>query len=198
MRQLTLWLDRFLQWVDIGSLWLARAGGALILLTVGMVVVEVLSRQFTGRSVVPATELTGYIMAISASWAFAYALVQKAHIRIDVLYAQCSVPVRSVLDLVALLSLASFSILAVTSVFDVAWSAWEKGARANTPLNTPLWIPKFLWLVGLCWFSVAVSALTVRVIIALLTRDFESVQRLAGSTSVTEELASDANRGSQI
>ncbi|HEA51329.1 hypothetical protein LCGC14_0936820 [marine sediment metagenome] len=189
LQQINNGLDRLLVGVDIGSLWLARAGGLLILLTVGLVTVEVFSRQFFGRSGVHATELTGYIMAISSSWAFAYTLMRKAHIRIDALYLTLPTSVRSVLDLVALLSLALFCILVVGAAFEVTQLSYTGGARANTPLGTPIWIPQVLWLIGLAWFGIAVIVLSLRVLFGLLSWNLEDVQKIAGSPTLDEQVA---------
>lgn len=189
LEQVTSGLDRILQGVRTGSLWLARAGGILILLTVILVTIEVLSRQFFGRSNVHATEITGYVMAISASWAFAYTLMRKAHIRIDALYLQFPVSVRGVLDLVALLSLALFCVLVVGAAFGVTEHSFTGGARANTPLGTPVWIPQALWLLGLIWFSVAVVLMSLRVLLGLIGGHVDEVQWLAGSPTLDEQIS---------
>ncbi|MBB5321564.1 TRAP transporter small permease subunit [Marinobacter oulmenensis] len=189
LEQITSGLDRILQGVQSGSLWLARAGGVLILLTVILVTLEILSRQFLGRSNLHATEITGYVMAISTSWAFAYTLVRKAHIRIDALYLKLPVGVRGVLDLIALLSLALFCVLVVGAAFGVAEHSYTGGARANTPLGTPVWIPQALWLLGLVWFSIAVMLMSLRVILSLLGGQMNDVQHLAGSPTLDEQIS---------
>ncbi|MFO7647861.1 TRAP transporter small permease subunit [Halomonas sp. 3H] len=182
-------LDRVLNGVQVGSLWMARAGGVLILMTVVLVTVEVFSRQLMGRSAVHATELTGYVMAISTSWAFAYTLLRKAHIRIDALYLNFPMRIRGGLDLLALLAMALFCVLVVGAAFEVAKDSFTGGARANTPLGTPVWIPQFLWVMGLAWFSLAVGLMTLRVLLGLLAGDVEGVQRLAGSPTLDEQIS---------
>lgn len=189
-------LDRVLAGVQVGSLWFARAGGVLILLTVGLVTIEVVSRIIMGRSAVHATELTGYITAISASWSFAYTLMCKAHIRIDALYLNFSMKVRGVLDLIALLALAMFSILVVDAVFSVISDSYSGGSTANTPLGTPLWMPQALWMVGLVWFGFAVCMVSLRALFGLLGGDAEGVQKLAGSPTL-DELINEENRDSR-
>ncbi|WP_296930128.1 TRAP transporter small permease subunit [uncultured Marinobacter sp.] len=181
-------LDRVLVGVQTGSLWLARAGGVLILLTVVLVTIEVMSRQFMGRSPVHATELTGYIMAISASWSFAYTLVCKAHIRIDALYLNFPMKVRGVLDLVALLAMAMFAILVVDAVYEVISASYSGGSTANTPLGTPLWMPQALWMVGLVWFGFAVCVMSLKVLFALISGHSDRVQALAGSPTMDEQI----------
>ena len=188
LEQITSGLDRILQGVQSGSLWLARAGGVLILLAVALVTMEILSRQLIGRSNLHATEITGYVMAISTSWAFAYTLMRKAHIRIDALYVKLPVSARGMLDLIALMSLALFCVLVVGAAFDVADLSYTGGARANTPLGTPVWIPQALWLLGLVWFSVAVVLMSLRVLLGLLSGQMNDVQRLAGSPTLDEQI----------
>lgn len=188
LQQVNSFLDRVLAGVKVGSLWFARAGGVMILLTVALVTVEVVSRVFMGRSAVHATELTGYIMAISASWSFAYTLMCKAHIRIDALYLTFPMKVRGVLDLVALLALALFSILVVDAVFGVLSHSYSGGSTANTPLGTPLWMPQALWFVGLVWFGFAVCMVSLRAFFGLLSGDAEGVQKLAGSPTLDEQI----------
>lgn len=188
LQQVNSFLDRVLAGVKVGSLWFARAGGVMILLTVALVTIEVASRVFIGRSAVHATELTGYIMAISASWSFAYTLMCKAHIRIDALYLTFPMKVRGVLDLVALLALAMFSILVVDAVFGVLSHSYSGGSTANTPLGTPLWMPQALWFVGLIWFGFAVCMVSLRAFFGLLGGDTEGVQKLAGSPTLDEQI----------
>ncbi|MBE0489126.1 MAG: TRAP transporter small permease [Halomonas sp.] len=182
-------LDRVLDGVQAGSLWMARAGGVLILMTVVLVTIEVFSRQLVGRSAVHATELTGYVMAISTSWAFAYTLMRKAHIRIDALYLNFPIRVRGVLDLLALLAMAWFCILVAGAAFEVAKDSYLAGATANTPLGTPIWIPQFLWVIGLGWFSLAVGLMGLRVLLGLLANDVDGVQKLAGSPTLDEQIS---------
>ncbi|ONF44534.1 TRAP transporter small permease protein [Marinobacter lutaoensis] len=188
LQQVNRVLDRLLVGVDRGSLWLARAGGVMILLTVVLVTLEVLSRQFLGRSGLHSTELTGYVMAISSSWAFAYTLVRKAHIRIDALYLNLPGATRVVLDLLALLAQALFCVLVVGAALEVAEAAYSADAHANTPLATPLWIPQSLWVLGLLWFSIAVVLMTVRVLTGLLSWRLDEVQAVAGSLTLDEQI----------
>ncbi len=193
LQQVNSLLDRVLVGVRVGSLWFARAGGVMILLTVALVTVEVVSRMVIGRSAVHATELTGYIAGISASWSFAYTLMCKAHIRIDALYLTFPMKVRGMLDLLALLALAMFAILVVDAVFSVVSNSYTGGSTANTPLGTPLWIPQLLWLVGFTWFSFAVSIVALRAFFGLLSGDADGVQKLAGSPTLDEQIE-DENR----
>lgn len=196
LQSLARFLDRLLQAMDRISLWLARLGGFLILATVAMVTLEVISRATIGVSLGASTELSGYVLAISASWSFAYALLHKAHIRIDVLYVRMPRVVRPVLDLIALVMLGLFCVFVVGAVVEVAAGSYAQNALANTPLRTPLWIPQWMWAGGMIWFSLAVAALLLRVLLALLARDPDAAQRVAGSATLDEQIESEG--GEQI
>src|SRR5699024_8741890 len=117
LEQLTAINDRLLQIVRIGSLWLSRIGGLLLIATIILVVTEISVRAFLGFSLGLSTELSGYVLAICASWAFAHSLFLKAHIRIDVLYLQLPQIMRVILDVVSLAAFVLFS-------FVVAHAAW--------------------------------------------------------------------------
>ncbi|MDZ7809955.1 MAG: TRAP transporter small permease subunit [Arhodomonas sp.] len=132
-----------------------------------MVALEIASRGLFGRTMGASTELSGYVLAISASWAFAYSLLEKAHIRIDVVYVLMPRPARALMDLLALTALALFCLFVVGAAGEVAMKSFIGGSDANTPLRTPLWIPQGLWAAGLAWFSLVVAALLLRVLVAL-------------------------------
>jgi TRAP-type mannitol/chloroaromatic compound transport system permease small subunit len=188
LESIARWLDRVIVAADYCSLWLARLGGLLILITVLMITLEVISRALLNQPLGASTELSGYVLAISSSWSFAYALLRKAHIRIDVLYLRLSGTARAVLDLLALALLGVFCVFVVGAVIGVAADSYSQSSLANTPLRTPLWIPQWLWAFGLIWFSLATALLLFRVLMALCMRDPASAQQVAGSPTVDEQI----------
>lgn len=191
LNRLIIIMDRLLAVARTGSLWLARLGGLLLIATVIMVVVEIAMRGLLGFSLGASTELSGYVLAISASWAFAHALFLKAHIRIDVVYLQLPQALRAAMDVLALVTFVLFSAVVARAAWGVAAESLSRGSLANTPLHTPLWIPQALWLLGLVWFCLAVVLLLVRVGLALLARDTQTVQSLAGSPTLDEQIRSE-------
>ena len=52
--------------------------------------------------------------------------------------------------------------------------------RANTPLQTPIWIPLLLWYSGLVLFLLVASFLGVRAVLAFVRGDYAWVDRHAG------------------
>ncbi|MBN9671368.1 TRAP transporter small permease subunit [Roseibium aggregatum] len=158
----------------------AIAVGLMLLGCVVFTLIEIAARRL-GGSLGGVDEISGYVMAVTTSWGISYALTEQAHVRIDLL-RQRLVPLgRAVFDMLALLCLAATAIV-------VAWRGWgvlektlSNGARANTPLETPLWIPQSLWWAGWLWFAVSASLLLVAVLKNLLSADFKAVDDIAGA-----------------
>jgi TRAP-type mannitol/chloroaromatic compound transport system permease small subunit len=166
----------------------AWGGGLLVLLSALLISVDVALRKIFVLSVGGASEVSGYVMAISWSWALAFTLLDRAHIRIDSLYLLLPVRVCAALDV---LSLAAMLLLACV----LTWYGWEVfhqsfqlGSRALTPLATPLEYPQFLWVFGLGFFVIVIALLLVRASYALVTGDIGTVQRIAGSRTSEQEL----------
>ena len=65
------------------------AGGALTIASVLLISFDVLARKFLGFTTGGADELSSYAFAISTSWALAFATLQRANVRVDVLYHSC-------------------------------------------------------------------------------------------------------------
>lgn len=195
---LVRWLDRCLDVVR----WIARAaviiGGAAILLSGIMITADVIMRRILGLSTWGADELSYYALAISSSWAFAHAMLVKAHIRIDMLTMQVSWPLRSASNIVALVSMGFLALMASWAILEEVERAWSRGATSITRLATPLWIPQGLWLAGFVFFAITIFLLLLRVIAALLIERSHEIAELHGGTSTMEdEIASELSSHSE-
>jgi len=149
---LPFWLDGIRR-ANIG---VATAVGLMLVLTALFILADIILRQL-GHSLGGSDEIAGYAMAITASWGLSYALLERAHVRIDILHRRLPGGGRAFLDITAIASLA-------LTVLVVAWQCWPvleksltRGSRANTPLETPLWIPQILWFSGWVWFAACAS-----------------------------------------
>ncbi|WP_299474462.1 TRAP transporter small permease [uncultured Roseibium sp.] len=159
---------------------LAIVVGLVLLACVVFTLVEIIARRL-GGSLGGVDEISGYVMAVTTSWGISYALTEQAHVRIDLL-RQRLVPLgRAIFDILSLLCLSGTAIV-------VAWRGWgvlEKtlstGARANTPLETPLWIPQLLWWAGWVWFAVSACILLLTVLVKFASSDYKSVDSIAGA-----------------
>ena len=164
------------------------AGGTVLLLTCFMIAVEVVLRKGFAVSMGGADEISNYALAMSTSWAFAYTLFRKAHIRIDVLYIRLNQVFRFILDIVSLVLFALFMTVVSYYSWMVLSTSIARQSVANTPLATPLWIPQSLWLIGLLGFTVAIFLILVGVIYNLLTGNTDRARELASATTLEEEI----------
>jgi len=187
-------MDRLLGWAHRLARLGAWGGGILVVLAAVVIGIDVALRKLFATSVGGASELSGYVLAIGSSWAMALTLLDRAHIRIDSLYASLPARARACLDILGLLVLAAFVGL-------VTWLGWKMfhqsfalGSRALTPIATPLQYPQFLWLLGFAYFLLVIGLLLVRSVWALATGDVMTVQQLAGSRTVVQELEEEVRK----
>ena len=186
-------LDKVLRLSEVVSRLAIWIGGISVLAVTFLISAEVLLRKFFNISTGGADELSGYALAICFSWALSFTVLRRAHVRIDALYTRLPIAIRPYLDCLSILSLTVFAVVLTYFCFQVVLDTIELGARSNTTLGTPLWIPQLLWLLGLTLFSFTCTLLSLLSISALLKGDGTKVQALVGSRTTDEELAAETS-----
>lgn len=174
------------------------AGGALTIASVLLIGFDVLARKFLGFTTGGADELSSYVFAISTSWSLAFATLQRANVRVDVVYQYLPVRLSALVDWLALVALGVFMVVLTRYAFDMAQLSWAQQSAANTPLATPLWIPQGLWVLGLVWMCVTVALMLLRASAALVTGDYELVKAVCGVRSTKEEAEEEAAAGERM
>ncbi len=176
-------LSRFAVWI----------GGAALLLAAVMVTVDVLARKFAGVTMSGSDEISGYVFAGGTTWAYSYCAIHRSNIRIDALYNFLPKPVRAILDVVGLSLLFFYMWLLTVAGWQVFMTSWEKNSVAISTLATPLWIPQMFWISGLMMFLITLAFLIVYSGVALITGQLDTVQKVAGTLSVQEEIAEETH-----
>jgi len=166
-------------------------GGALLIAAALLVGVEVVIRKVFSVSVGGADELAGYALAISTSWALAFTLLERAHIRIDSLYVHLPARLRALLDIAGLVLLTAFFALITWYGFGVFQTSYRLGAQSLSPLGTPLMVPQLIWVLGFVMFLAIAVLLLIRALVALVGGDLATVRRLVGSRTLREEVAAE-------
>ena len=168
---------------------IAVAVGAVLLAGVAMILTEVVLRRFGVGALGGTDEVSGYLMAGATSWGMAYALTALAHVRIDLLRQKAPSVVRVALDLLALAALAGVALA-------VAWKGWavvarsiSNGSRANTPLETPLWLPQAIWWSGWVWFAAVACVLWGAAAALLLRGEPAAAEHAVGTGGDAEDAA---------
>lgn len=175
----------FTEMLNRAGVWV---GGTLLLGVSIMIGIEVILRKVFSISMGGADEISSYVLAISCSWAFGYGLLRKAHIRIDILYTRLPDAARSILDILSLVTFIAYLTPLIYFAFVVVNTSVIRDSTANTPLQTPLWIPQGIWLAGLVVFLLTCVVLLTGTIQRLATGDTGGARQLAGPTTLEEEI----------
>jgi TRAP-type C4-dicarboxylate transport system permease small subunit len=113
-------------------------------------------------------------------------LLDRANIRIDVIYTLLSSRAKAFFDLVALLLTLVFVGWLTSSVFQLLGKSFGSDSMTVGTVIFPLWIPQFAWACGYALFTLTALYLSIRSLGALLRRDWADVNRIAGVPSVAE------------
>ena len=164
-------------------------GGALVVIAAIIVAVDVVLRAAFSVTIGGSDELSGYALAVASAFAFALALIDRAHVRIDTLYTLLPVRAAAAFDLLAMAAMVSLATFLAMQGWRVFAQSWSLGARALTQLNTPLSGPQALWVAGLAWFALVSILLMLRALVLLVQGDAAGVRGLLGTKTAAEELA---------
>jgi TRAP-type C4-dicarboxylate transport system permease small subunit len=140
--------------------WIAFAAGLALLLTAGYILADIILRRFDA-SFGGTDEISGYVMAGVTSWAMAFALTKLAHVRIDLVRVKLRPLGRALMDCLALWTLAATALYIAVRGWPVLERSIRLESTANTPLETPLWIPQAIWWSGWAWFALSASILAL-------------------------------------
>jgi len=162
--------------------------GFALLAVALLVTVDVISRKWFGATLAGSDEISGYVLACASSWAYAFCLMRRSHIRIDAVYNFVPLRIRCLFDILGLTVLLVFIALMTHRAVGVLVESLETNAISNTSLVTPLWIPQAFWVGGLVFFTATLVVVLVHVILAFARRDLASVQRSAGVPSVEDSV----------
>ncbi len=180
------------RYVEGPARWVALAGGWWLLALSLLTCAEILLRKFASISLQGVDEIGGYTLAVFSSLSFAWALVAKSHARVDFLLGRMPASVRALLNACAYGMLAAFATYAAMRGWTVLEESIEFQARANSPLQTPLWIPQGAWLAGLVVFAISAGAYAAHALWLLLV-NHTRLNDLYGPMTLDEEVATEAS-----
>ena len=135
--------------------------GAALVATAIFVLIDVTGRKTGWGSLGGSDEISGYVMAAVASWGLACALLDRAHVRIDLIRQKLNETGQAVMDIFAMIVTNGVVLLIAYQCWPVLQKTIERGSRANTPLETPLWIPQGIWFAGWAWFALSATLLSL-------------------------------------
>ncbi len=145
-------LEKLLNYTQKTSVIMAWIGGTLIVLSSLLVTLEVFLRKIFNISLGGADELSGYAFAVATAFSLAYALFERAHIRVDALFNVMPQKIRPFVNFLGLILLIGFAFVIIFTAASLVGDTLENGSRSITPMRVPLAIPQIPWLFGWVFF----------------------------------------------
>ncbi len=171
-------------------------GGSLLFLS-GFVALETVLRKVANTSLQGADELGGYVLAFGSSLAFVVTLIERAHIRIDVLHRRFPIRMQAVIDWMSAVSMALLGVFLLYVGWFVVRDTLSYGSTAATPWATPLIWPQSAWYGALAIFSLVAIGLSFRASWLLAQCRFTDLANEFNPKGAADELAEELSNQSQ-
>ena len=152
--------------------------------------IEILGRKYFNFSFRGLDEIGGYMLAAVSAFGFAYALSTRSHMRVTLLFPYVPAPVQSLLNVLAMLTLAAMAAFCAWRGFFEVLDVLTSGKRSNTPLSTPLWMPQSIWFTGMALFATGAVCMALHSV-SLLLRDRALLNQTYGPQSFEEEISTE-------
>lgn len=149
---------RILDAVDTLSMWGAWASAACILSILGLIVAEVLSRNFFNISIYFAWEFSAYLMGAAFLMGAGYALRAGAQIRVNVLLENVPRPVARFFDLFSTVCGIVVGAYLTWALGEMTWLSWVRESRSPEKSELLRWIVQFPLALGSLLFTLQVIA----------------------------------------
>lgn len=149
--------------------------------------VEIVGRKLFSHSFPGTDDIGGYVLAIVAVIGASYTMAKRGHTRVDIFLVRMPPGWQRVLNLLASMSMAAFATFAAWRGATVLLESIEFQSVASNPLQTPLWQPQSLWLVGLVLFALISLAYAAHALVLFLRGD-AGLNRYYGPATVQDEL----------
>jgi TRAP-type C4-dicarboxylate transport system permease small subunit len=165
--------------------------GVTMLVLSAAVTLETLLRKLFSVSLGGVDELSGYAIAIGAPLAFAVALLERSHIRINIFHMRLGTVTKGVLDALSMLALGALAVFLLVFTIKTVLDTSAYNSIAQTPWATPLIYPQALWLLAMGVFALPALWLALVALRMLVRRDWSGLTLRFGPSTVQEELAAE-------
>ncbi|OCP18620.1 permease [Ensifer sp. LC163] len=172
---------------SLGALF-ANITGYIFLALAVLVLLEVLGRKLFGFSLQGVDELGGYALAVGSSLAFTTALVDRAHIRIELFHLKLPKVLQTLLNWLSIVLLAGFGVMLAWVCLTILLDTLTYQSTAPTPWATPLIYPQGVWYASLVVFAVVAVAMALHATALLLTGKASVLNRTYGPRETVEEI----------
>ncbi len=143
--------------------------GVTMLALAVLVTLETVLRKVFSISLGGVDELAGYSIALGAPLCFAVALLERSHIRINIVYIYMPARLKAWMDCLSVVSIGVMALFLFGFTIKTVLETQEYRSIAQTPWATPLIYPQAFWLVAMLIFLIPAVWLPIKAC-ALLAR----------------------------
>ena len=122
--------------------------GLQLLLLGFFITYQVVARKLNWVQAPGTDVMSGYILAMAATWAFSYSLRSGSHVRIDVLLPYMGRKTRATFDWIAIAAVLFLGWVTMWKMWETVVNNYERGVVTNDYPLTPLFIPKIVVSLG--------------------------------------------------
>jgi TRAP-type mannitol/chloroaromatic compound transport system permease small subunit len=166
------------------------ASGWWLLLIAVATCFEMISRKLFNFSLQGVDEIGGYTLAVTSALGFSYTLLARGHTRVDFLLSRLPSGARAFFNTLAMVSLAAVALFACFRAYGVLAESIEFDSHSTSPLQTPMWLPQSLWLLGYALFAIVATVMALHAGV-LLFRDHATLNKTYGPPTLEEEIESE-------
>lgn len=168
--------------------WLGTIFGLLMLILSVAVAVETLVRKIFTVSLGGVDELSGYAIAVGAPLAFTVTLIERRHIRINLLHIRLPETWQAILNGLASIMLGMLAVYMLVYSVRTFLETREYNSIAQTIWATPLIYPQFLWVIAMGVFAACAGILALRSFNLMCKRNWQEINLEFHPPSLKEEL----------
>jgi TRAP-type C4-dicarboxylate transport system permease small subunit len=162
--------------------------GVMMLALSAAIAVEATIRKLFSFSLGGVDELSGYAIAIGGPIAFAVTLIDRSHIRINLLHMKMPLTLRALVNVLSALTLAILAAALLAFAVATVVDTRLYGSIAQTPWATPLIYPQTLWLVATGLFAAVAAWLAARAVVYAARADWQILDRDYAPETAADEL----------
>lgn len=140
-----------------GALAAAIIAGIALLTMMVLITIEVIQRNFFGRSFLFVEEYSGYMVLVVLAFGVPLALMDNALLRVDLLIDMVKGARRNALQVVYDVASLAFCLTAAYYFSVFAYKSFMRGSFAPSPMMTPLYIPQSFIAIGFVTLSVCLA-----------------------------------------
>lgn len=159
-------MQKLCDFIDSLSTWVGRIASFLILVLIGIIMFEVISRRF-GAPTKWVNELSEYILAGVVMLGGAYCLADYEHVRVDIFYRNFTPLKKAAIELLTCFFVLSFVSAMVWKGGEASIEAFVKNIRSMTILEMPLFPSMVLVPIGAALLGLQSIASAIRAIISI-------------------------------